>query len=152
MAGEAAFWDWLLGRITGQIPSYAFDAQRLEVMVTQGVPDVNFCLQGKEFWWELKALNGIPARPATPLRFERYTLDQRNWLRRRWRCGGRAFLLLRILTPGVVVAWTGEVAWDRVEGRTWMDALGASCGRWPVKGFSARTFLRDLNRVREMAL
>lgn len=146
MAGEAAFWDWLAGQLAAQLPSRVYDVQRVEDMLTQGVPDVNLCVQGREFWLELKSLLTLPARATTPVRFERYTTDQRNWLRRRWRAGGRAFLLLRV--RGAVLAWNGERAWGEVEGHPFAQLMGTSCGRWPVQGFSVRAFLRDLEAER----
>ena len=150
MAGEANFWEWLRDRYREQIPRKLYHHQRIEDMLSLGVPDHNLCVQGREYWLELKSLTHWPVRASTPIRFERYTLEQRDWLRDRWRAGGRAFLLLRVATAGLVLAWNGEEAHSGVEGRTRDHLMGTSCGRWECKGFSVRKFLKDLEWARTL--
>jgi hypothetical protein len=57
-----------------------------------GTPDLNY-LHG---WIELKCADAWPHRPTTPLRLPHFTPQQRVWLSRRHRAGGRAHLLLRV--------------------------------------------------------
>lgn len=54
--------------------------QRIESSTGQGIPDVNVCWKGFEVWWELKVCVGniIDLRK-----------EQRAWLIRRWKTGGR---------------------------------------------------------------
>ena len=68
---------------------------RVENVTMAGMPDVNFCADGKECWIELKAPKE-PKRSTTPLfgTGHRLTLDQRNWLTRQRMAGGRAFVLI----------------------------------------------------------
>lgn len=56
-----------------------------------GTPDVN-CIPG---WIELKWLRAWPKNEDTVVRLDHYTNQQRLWLRKRWECGGGAWLLLQ---------------------------------------------------------
>ncbi len=97
---------------------------RVENRVERGTPDVNFCLpEGIEGWIELKAVPRWPVRDG-PLRVDHFTKDQRWWLRKRAKYGGRAGLLLRVdsgpkmylLLPGEWAAEElGEVTRDVLE-------------------------------------
>jgi hypothetical protein len=149
MAGEAAFWDWLRRMYIAQLPPGGiWHHQRIEDLISSGIPDHNLCVQGREYWLELKSLTHWPVRDSTPVRFERYTLEQRDWLRNRWRAGGRSFLVLRVATPGLVLAWNGDVAHSGVEGLPRASLMGTSCGTWECRGFSVRRFLKDLEEAR----
>lgn len=68
------------------------DPIRVENTVRSGTPDVNYA----DGWIELKFAATWPKREATPLRLDHFTPQQRNWLRRRWLAGGRAFLFLKV--------------------------------------------------------
>lgn len=57
-----------------------------------GTPDVNYC----HGWIELKAASWWPERVATPLRVPHFTQQQKIWLMRRHRAGGRADVLLMV--------------------------------------------------------
>lgn len=59
--------------------------------VSPGTPDVEHVYG----WLELKAVDRWPVRDV-PLRIEHFTRQQRVWLQRRWHCGGRAYLLVRV--------------------------------------------------------
>jgi hypothetical protein len=61
-----------------------------------GTPDVN-CIRG---WIELKYLPAWPKLPETPIKIDHFTPQQRNFLRRRWKAGGGAWLLLRVGSRG----------------------------------------------------
>lgn len=56
-----------------------------------GIPDVNYT----HGWIELKYAPGWPVRGG-PLRVDHFTTEQRRWLTRRRKAGGRAFLLLKV--------------------------------------------------------
>lgn len=61
-------------------------------MTHPGTPDVSYA----GGWIELKAMEHWPVRPTTPLRVPHFTPQQRIWLMRRYRAGGRVFLLLTV--------------------------------------------------------
>lgn len=62
------------------------DWQSIETPVSRGVPDINGCLYGQEFWIEFKLTSGwaVGLRP-----------EQVAWLVRRARAGGRVFVAVR---------------------------------------------------------
>ena len=78
--------------------------QRFEDKLTPGIPDLNFCYLGKEFWLEGKHLKTLPARGSSRVRFgqkgEPRLAHQCHWLNARKDAGGRAFLWLRIDDAG----------------------------------------------------
>lgn len=69
----------------------SLDPVRIESPITSGIPDVNY----KEGWVELKYADRWPPRKG-PLRVDHFTKEQRAFLVRRRRAGGRAFLLLKV--------------------------------------------------------
>ncbi len=91
MGLESTFWTWLR---TGLKKLENLDIQRIESKIGSGVPDVEGCWNGKTFWVELKACDR-PKRATSQLEFK-ISQGQIIWLKRRWRCGGNAFLLLRV--------------------------------------------------------
>lgn len=66
------------------------DPYRVENLLDRGCPDVNFV----DGWIELKHVPKWPVRGGV-VRIEHYTNEQRIWLMRRWRAGGKAFLLIQ---------------------------------------------------------
>lgn len=89
------------------------DLVRVENSAWPGTPDVSYCLDGVEGWIELKQVEKWPIRPATPLRVEHFTAQQRAWLTRRSVAGGRVWVLLRV-----------GVEWLLFEGRVAASLLG----------------------------
>ena len=71
--------------------SKGFDAHRIENKIELGTPDVNY-LHG---WIELKYKSKWPVRGGI-LTVPHFTELQRRWLDRRQKCGGRAFVLLKV--------------------------------------------------------
>ncbi len=68
------------------------DAVAVENRVYPGTPDVNYV----EGWVELKWLPRWPkGSEEAPVRVKHFTPQQRVWLKRRWRKGGNAYLLLQ---------------------------------------------------------
>lgn len=72
----------------------SLDAVPIENPILPGTPDIEY-IGG---WIELKSAKQWPARPTTPLRVTRFTVEQRLFLRRRVERGGNAWLLLRVGT------------------------------------------------------
>ena len=77
-ANEHAFWN----RIRDKFPGHV---QRLENMTGAGVPDVNVCHMGKEYWIELKIWT---PGPGLLIRKEQWA-----WANRRVLAGGNCFLI-----------------------------------------------------------
>lgn len=94
---EANMWYDLRTTLVKACP--AGDLTRIENAVQLGTPDVNGCLWGTDFWCELKAADKWPKDPAKPLLLPHYTRNQRLWIRKRGRAGGKVFLLLRVTNP-----------------------------------------------------
>ena len=124
----------------------AFDARPIDGVTTdQGVPDVE-CLLG---WIELKHLPRFPARAGTPVRVPHFTREQRGWLRRRWRAGGHAYLLLGVGTRDDKTAqwflFQGDVAADRLGDMDRME-LAAGCIAWWPNGLHDEVLVTVLDR------
>jgi len=61
-----------------------------------GVPDVYYCIRGKQGWIELKHIDEPPTRITSTLRVKHLTLDQVTWLNDEAKAGGRAWVLLQV--------------------------------------------------------
>lgn len=72
----------LYQKIKKALPNVHF--QRIETNIGLGIPDVNGCYQGTEFWLELK----VKKRKQTPL-----TKYQKAWIVKRGSAGGKVFIL-----------------------------------------------------------
>lgn len=93
---ESSLWKML----KGHMPS-SWDVQRIETGSTgRGIPDVNVCVDGHEFWIELKVVQG---------RRVELSPEQVAWHYRRTRAGGRTWILARDKADGV---WKGK--YDRL--------------------------------------
>lgn len=86
---ESALWGWL-SRGLKDLPRC--HVVRVENGAETGTPDIEGCLDGVQFWLELKVATiskkGVIHVNITP--------DQVMWLRARVRAGGNAFLLIRV--------------------------------------------------------
>lgn len=100
---EAAMWDSLRPVIR------SLDPVRVENPIVPGTPDVNY----NHGWVELKFAERWPPRGG-PLRVDHFTRQQRTWLTRRRKAGGRAFLLLKV----------GETEWLLFDGAVAAAMLG----------------------------
>jgi hypothetical protein len=105
---EKHFWAFLRERM-GKMGHLV----RIENGVALGTPDVNGCIDGMEFWWELKEMPRW-GRPDEPFHIEHYTREQRLWLRARGLAGGRAYLFLRIVTPRTLLLFDWRYAYHYV--------------------------------------
>ena len=82
MPKEAALWSL----VKQHLPKDAH-FQRIETGGTgRGVPDVNYCQQGKEVWIELKSVSGLKSEVSS---------FQIAWLYNRVKSGGNCFVLIR---------------------------------------------------------
>lgn len=92
---ESNTWSRLREGLLGYEP--LIDLSRVENVVENGMPDVNFCSSGREGWIELKHTATVPARASTPV-FKTGGLrkEQEVWIDRRTRRGGRVFIYAQI--------------------------------------------------------
>ena len=77
---EKAFWQ----QIKRSLPYVHW--QRIETGTGQGVPDVNGCIGGDEFWLELKIAQGNKVK---------ITPGQIAWLMQRIDAGGKAWIIVK---------------------------------------------------------
>ena len=82
--------------------------QPLEVMMTKGVPDVNWC--APDTWAELKFLRKFPVRPTTNVTLTDFKWEQVWWLVDRGKAGGRSLLISQIGKEYFVHSWACCVA------------------------------------------
>jgi hypothetical protein len=70
--------------------------ERVEDYLTDGRPDVEYCVDGVAGWVELKYMKKWPVRPTTPLRMAHLTVSQENWHFHYHRHGGRSYFLIQV--------------------------------------------------------
>jgi hypothetical protein len=90
------------------------DPVRVENPIHPGTPDVNL-VNGS--WIELKAMARWPVRDSHLFAIRHFTPQQRVWLYKRWRAGGRTYLLLEVVSMGEWLLFDGDVA-AKIVGRT----------------------------------
>lgn len=89
---ETRLWGWLTkARKTMRSQLHM---TRIENSVGRGTADVEGCLNGTQFWIELKVY-AKPARPSTKIKVL-FELAQRPWLTRRIKAGGDAWVLVQV--------------------------------------------------------
>ena len=69
--------------------------KRFEDRLGTGTPDVYYCIRGTSGWIELKHLYALPKRPATPVRVDHFTADQRGWHKSHAKSGGVSWFWMR---------------------------------------------------------
>lgn len=89
---ESNLWSWL--KKGGKELRYRLHMNRIENAVSSGMPDVEGCLDGSQFWIELKC-EPRPVRPTTKIK-PRFQPKQVPWIKRRARAGGIAYVLLQV--------------------------------------------------------
>ena len=69
--------------------------QRIENLTADGMPDINGCIDGKEFWLELKCPR-IPKRKETPLFGSNHKImpNQFAWMKKQTLAGGKCGVLI----------------------------------------------------------
>ncbi len=93
MTRETQLWSWLKkARLYYRM---ALHMNRVENSIGTGMPDVEGCLENaKSFWIELK-VSERPKRPTTNVKVK-FQVNQPEWLKRRWRLSGTAWLLVQV--------------------------------------------------------
>lgn len=100
MGPEATLWNWL----KRGLPSLGkpHDVSRVETSAESGFPDVEGCIAGASFLVELKVAHYVRKKDGT-FALDHYTAEQAYKLYRRWKVGGRSWLLIRVPTAN---GWT----------------------------------------------
>jgi len=114
-------------------------AVAVENSVYPGTPDVS-TIAG---WLELKHLDAWPVRPTTAVGVKTFTVQQRLFLKRWCRNGGRAWVLLRV----------GDLEWLLLDGAYAADHLGTATKSELIKN-AARHWpngMPDADLYREIA-
>jgi hypothetical protein len=113
------------------------DAVPVENRVGPGTPDVEF-IGG---WVELKWLRALPKNPSTKVAIDHFTPQQRLWLRRRARRGGRVWLLLQCRKTWLLF-WGPDAA-DAIGTCTWDELRGRATAAW-VSGLNKKELIECL--------
>lgn len=98
------------------------DAVSVENKVYPGTPDVNY-IGG---WVELKWLPNWPRDREAIVPVKHFTPQQRVWLKRRWRKGGQALVLMQVKANDAWLLFDGETAAAKL-GRVPAVELYESC-------------------------
>lgn len=109
------------------------DAMSVENSARPGTPDVE-CTLG---WFELKELGRWPKTPEAPLRVAHFRPGQRVWLRRRWKAGDAAYVLLKVKHDWLLFA--GDVGAEIIGKATQEELRQKSLMSW-----TSRTVKRGL--------
>jgi hypothetical protein len=80
---ESYFWQQVKAGL-GSVPNVHMS--RVENTAGSGISDVNVCVDGKEFWLELKMFHGEKLH---------FRTSQRAWISKHVACGGSVFILAR---------------------------------------------------------
>jgi hypothetical protein len=84
---------------------YWDEATRHEDKLNPGIADVSFVCYGQHGWLEIKKLKAWPKRKSTIVRCKHFTPEQRNFLRRKGRHGGKAWLFAQIERDYLLFSW-----------------------------------------------
>lgn len=90
---EARLWSWLSGNARKHYKHH-LHMNRIENAIMAGMPDVEGCLAGTQFWMELKC-TARPTNPTTHIKC-RFQPQQIPWLHARTKAQGLAFVLLQV--------------------------------------------------------
>jgi hypothetical protein len=119
---------------------------RLETTTEAGVPDLYYNVYGSTGWLELKWKRVWPTRATTTVKLPHYTDQQRRFLAREGRCGGRAWLLLQVEEEHLLFDWRAAQAVGyltkaelyKVARCVWEGPLTRSPLVWALRGLSNR--------------
>jgi hypothetical protein len=102
---------------------------RVENVVLAGMPDVNGCFDGVEFWLEMKSPTE-PKRKSTPLfgSNHRVSQEQKNWFLRQLQAGGNAYFY--VCTDKRYLLLPGGLA-DRINEMTVEQLVEKALWHWP---------------------
>lgn len=95
MAKESSLWNWLSKNCL-KVFRADLHMDRVENSTMLGMADVEGCLTGDQFWFELKvALR--PSKPESKVVFQsKLKIEQVEWAKRRCRAGGNAWFLIQV--------------------------------------------------------
>jgi hypothetical protein len=90
---EQRLWDRMRDALSHEVR-----LERVENVVTTGMPDVVACVNGKVSWIELKSVEEFPSRATTPVLGNKSGLrqEQKNWHMDWARWGGRSYVLIGV--------------------------------------------------------
>ncbi len=113
---ESRLWEWLSK--ARRVFKSRLHISRIENEIGRGIPDTEACLDGVQLWIELKCTKR-PANSTTRLKII-FQAGQPEWLRRRVRAGGRAFVLVQVGKGGEARRYLvpGDLAEQLEEGVT----------------------------------
>lgn len=89
---ESNLWKWLVK--DRREFKHRLHMTRIENSAGKSTPDVEGCLNGSQFWTELKC-ESLPRHPDTPIK-PRFQPGQPEWLARRSNAGGLSWVLLQV--------------------------------------------------------
>lgn len=107
---EAALWKNLRKKM---VPRYFSEVTRHEDSVSSGIADVSFVIRdqveldskGSHGWMELKYKSKKPVRRTTICRLDHFTDEQKIWLMKKGRTGGKTFVLLQLERDYLLFDW-----------------------------------------------
>lgn len=124
------------GRLRDKVCLQHDRLDRIESSTVDGIPDVNGCFSGNEFWIEVKTPTE-PKRRTTPLFGSNHKVSQsqKNWMLRQWNADGIVFLYIR--TDKRILLIDGKFA-DDVNEMTVEELIAISIyhNRLPFKNYN----------------
>lgn len=96
---EERLWEYIRNGM-----KHKWEAQRHEDKYSTGIPDISYSTN-HHGWIELKYLKSKPSGHDTVMRIKHYTAQQRNWLKKHGRKGGKCFILLQVDKCYMIFTW-----------------------------------------------
>jgi len=102
---EGGFWNTLSKKMGKD-----WKVQRIENLFDAGIPDIYFTTtdKGTMGWIELKYAHDWPKRKTTPMKFEHFTPEQKNWIREHGSVGGNIFVFIQVKRDYLLFDWTAH--------------------------------------------
>ena len=85
---------------------------RVENPAGPGTPDINACINGVEFWAETKQVKALPKKPETPVFTGVMRPDQKLWLHKRSKAGGRCYIVAYVEAEDLTYVIPGNHAYE----------------------------------------
>jgi hypothetical protein len=82
-------------KIRKYLPEQGDRIDRIENLMVMGMPDINGCIWGNEFWMELKS--PVEPKRASSTMFasnHKLSIDQQNWFLRQRSASGQAYVII----------------------------------------------------------